>query len=68
MKKFDEVGYIIAYENGELKGQEILELFSNLIKSGRAWSLQGAYGRMAGNLIARGYLSREGEILKEAGI
>ena len=64
MKKFDEVGYIIAYENGELKGQEVLRLFSYLIKSGRAWSLQGAYGRMAGALIDRGYISKKGKILK----
>ena len=63
-KKFDEVGAIISYEAGELRGQEVLDLFSHLIKSGRAWSLQGAYGRMAGALIARGYLSAEGEILK----
>ena len=30
-----------------------------------AWNLQGAYGRMAGALIDRGYLSNTGEILKE---
>jgi len=63
-KKFDEVGAIISYEAGELRGQEVLDLFSHLIKSGRAWSLQGAYGRMAGALINRGYLSAKGEILK----
>lgn len=63
-KKFDEVGYIIAYEQGELRGQEVLELFSYLIKTGKAWTLQGAYGRQAGALIDRGYLSKQGKILK----
>jgi hypothetical protein len=58
------VDKIIAYEGGELRGQEVLDLFSYLIKTGQAWSLQGSYGRMAENLIDRGYLSAEGKILK----
>ena len=65
MAKFDEVGYIIAYEQGELRGQEVLRLFSHLIKTGSAWSLQGSYGRMAGSLIDRGYISAKGKILKD---
>jgi hypothetical protein len=64
MIKFNEVDYIIAYEQGELRGYKVLELFSNLIKTGKAWNLQGSYGRMAGNLIDRGYLSNKGDILK----
>jgi len=66
MKKFNEVDYIIAYEQGELKGQDVLRLFSHLIKTGKAWSLQGSYGRQAQNLIDRGYLSAQGKILKTA--
>ena len=31
-KKFDITGAIISYEAGELRGQEVLELFSHLIK------------------------------------
>ena len=64
MKKFDEIGYIVAYENGELRGDKVLRLFSELIKTGKAWSLQGSYGRQAEALINRGYLSAEGKILK----
>ena len=64
MKKFNEVDYIIAYEQGELRGQEVLKLFSHLIKTGKAWVLQGSYGRQAQNLIDRGYLSIKGKILK----
>jgi len=64
MAKFNEVDYIISYEAGELRGDKVLKLFSHLIKTGRAWSLQGAYGRMAVNLIDRGYLSKQGKILK----
>jgi hypothetical protein len=59
------VNQIIAYEAGELKGNEVIRLFSKLIKNGMAWSLQGSYGRMAESLIDRGYLSAKGKILKE---
>lgn len=65
-KKFDLTGAIISYEAGELRGDKVLELFSHLVKNGMAWSLQGCYGRMAEALIDRGYLSRQGEILKIA--
>lgn len=64
MLKIKELDYIIAYEQGELRGQKVLELFSHLIKTGRAWSLQGSYGRMAGRLIDEGYISKQGKILK----
>lgn len=65
MAKFNEIDYIIAYEQGELRGDKVLKLFSYLIKTGKAWNLQGSYGRMAGNLIDRGYISAQGDILKE---
>jgi hypothetical protein len=61
---FDEVGQIMAYEQGDLDTPAILNLFSELIKNGHAWSLQGSYGRTAKALIDNGYLSQEGEILK----
>ena len=64
MPKIDELSYIIAYESGDLRGNKVLQLFSSLIKTGKAWSLQGSYGRMAQNLIERGYISDKGEILK----
>jgi hypothetical protein len=64
MAKFNLVDNIMAYEQGELRGQKVLELFSHLIKTGQVWTLQGSYGRMAQNLIERGYLSAKGEILK----
>jgi hypothetical protein len=64
MTKFNELNSIIAYEQGELRGNEVLRLFSHLIKNGKAWSLQGSYGRMAGRLIDEGYISAQGKILK----
>ena len=65
MSNFSEVDYIISYEQGELRGQKVLDLFSHLIKTGKAWSLQGCYGRQAQALIEGGYISAEGKILKD---
>ena len=46
---------VIAYEQGELDEEGILELFQELINSGMAWKLQGSYGRTAKALIDAGY-------------
>ena len=56
---------IIAYETGELRAEDTLKLFAELIKTGKAWQLQGSlYGRPARALIEQGYISKEGKILK----
>jgi hypothetical protein len=60
----DNISKIIAYENGELTDNEIIELFGDLIKSGMAWSLQGHYGRTAKSLIDGGYINNTGKIIK----
>ena len=46
---------VIAYEQGELDEEGIIELFQELINSGMAWKLQGSYGRTAKALIDAGY-------------
>ena len=61
MKLIDK---IIAYESGELRAEDILKLFSYLIKTGQVWTLQGHYGRIASDLIKGGYISDKGKILK----
>lgn len=48
------IDQIIAFENGELGEEEVIELFQALIDSGQAWSLQGYYGRTAAALIDAG--------------
>jgi len=58
------VDKIIDYESGDLEFPETLELFSELIKVGTVWQLQGHYGRVASVLIDNGYISKTGEILK----
>jgi hypothetical protein len=51
----DQVDKIIAFEQGELDEDGIIQLFQELIDSGLVWQLQGSYGRMARNLINAGY-------------
>ena len=64
-KTYDLIGAMMDYEMGDLENNEILELFSGLVKSGMAWSLQGSYGRQAMALIESGYIDQDGNILME---
>ena len=61
---FDCVGAIMEFEQGDLDADGIIALFSHLIETGLAWSLQGSYGRLAKSLIERGYIDRKGKVLK----
>jgi len=65
MKNYPLLENIIAYESGELPQEDFLPFFAELVRSGKAWILQGCYGRQAQNLIENGYISREGKILKD---
>ncbi len=58
------VDKLMAFEDGELSDNETIELFSELVKSGMAWQLQGFYGRFAKDLIEQGFLDKNGKILK----
>jgi len=64
----DLVSRIVAFEQGELGRDAILELFSALVANGQAWTLQGSYGRMAKSLIDNGYLDTSGNILDYNGL
>jgi len=61
---FDLVSALMDYEAGDLDGMGTLELFSHLVSTGQAWSLQGHYGRNADALINAGWLDSRGEILR----
>jgi hypothetical protein len=56
---------IISFEERQSTVEEVLELFSVLIQTGMAWSLQGSYGRTARHLIDQGSLSEDGTITHE---
>ena len=60
------ISKIIDYENGDLGTWGVIELFSQLIKNGQAWTLQGSYGRSARDLIESGFLTADGDITDKA--
>ena len=61
----DVIDQIIAYENGELDDEGALTMFSDMVRTGQVWTLQGAYGRTANELIKQGFIERKsGKILK----
>lgn len=58
------VDKIMDFESGKLDDNGVLELFSELIKTGKAWTLQGSYGRMAKHLIDEEFIDPQGKILR----
>ena len=59
----DFLDQIMDYESGELNEKETIEMFSDMVKSGVAWSLQGSYGRTADVLIFNEVIDKAGNIL-----
>jgi hypothetical protein len=57
-----DVQDIIAYEQGTLTRRQTLELFSELIRTGTAFELQGSYGRAAVWYLGSGYILPNGDI------
>jgi hypothetical protein len=59
----DRLDYIMRYEAADMvTNREVLALFSDLVQTGAAWSLQGSYGRQAQALIDAGYLDEQGRV------
>jgi saccharopine dehydrogenase-like NADP-dependent oxidoreductase len=56
---------IVEYESGEMCLKEQVKLFSDLVKSGVAYTLQGIYGRTAKRMIAHGLFDEKGVINQE---
>lgn len=51
-----EVDFIISWEEGRLNDKNTIKLFQHLEKTGRAYTLQGNYGRTAVRLIGAGLI------------
>jgi hypothetical protein len=66
------VKFIMDFESGNLNAKGTAELFSYLVKTGQAWTLQGTYGRTAMSLIDVGIINKKGTInrkkLEEIGL
>ena len=56
------INSISDYENGDLGFVEIIELLSDLMKSGTINHLQGNYGRTACHLVEEGLIESNGTI------
>lgn len=52
------IDFIMAFEDGNVTEEELIEGFQELIDSGVAWQLQGVYGRTAMSLIEAGLCRR----------
>ena len=46
----------MRYEDGQMDEEEFTEFFQELVDSGKAWRLQGHYGRTAMALIENGVI------------
>jgi hypothetical protein len=57
------IDQIIDFENGMLSEVEEIKFFSNLVRTGMAWQLQGMYGRHAKSLIDNRVIDIEGNVL-----
>jgi hypothetical protein len=64
--------FIMDFESGNINLEATAELFSYLVQTGQAWTLQGTYGRTAMDLINAGIINRNGRInrkkLQEMGL
>lgn len=54
MNKIPTVNEIMAYEDGQMDEETMIDFFQRLVDSGMAWQLQGHYGRTAKSLIDQG--------------
>ncbi len=55
---------IIAYENGDTNLTQEIKLFAKLVETGKAWTLQGHYGRIAQEMIDLEFINKDGRVLK----
>ena len=53
-----DVSVIMAYGEGSLDDNQVIEMVQHGINPGWIWSLQGHYGRLASDLIKNGSCTR----------
>ena len=62
--EIDLTDLIIDYENGDLNLTQEILLFAKLVETGRAWKLQGHYGRIAMEMIDLEFINEDGKVLR----
>jgi len=58
----DIVDAVMDFEEGNMSEVELVNFFQKIIQSGVVWNLQGVYGRIAVDLIERGWCYRVDDI------
>ena len=53
-----DVSVLVAYEEGDLTDDQLIEMVQHGIDHDWIWQLQGHYGRLAANLIESGLCTR----------
>ena len=53
-RMIQNIDKILAFENGEMDDEQLIEFFQEMIDTGVVWQLQGVYGRTASMLINEG--------------
>jgi hypothetical protein len=51
------VDELIAYEEGQITGDEEIAFFERLVETGTCWQLRGHYQRVAATLMEAGLIS-----------
>ena len=51
------VDQLIAYEEGQITGDQEIAFFERLVEKGTCWQLQGHYLRMAATLMEAGLIN-----------
>ena len=62
-----DITELMAFEDGSLDDDQVIDLFQRLVNSGLAWQLQGFYGRTASRLINEGLVIPRIKPLKARG-
>lgn len=62
--EIDLTDLIIDYENGDLNLTQEILLFAKLVETGRAWKMQGHYGRIAMEMIDLEFINKDGKVLR----
>ena len=62
--EIDLTDLIIDYENGDLNLTQEILLFAKLVETGKAWRLQGHYGRIATEMIDLEFINKDGKVLR----
>jgi len=59
MNQDELIEYINEFESGEISNDRLILFFQYLVDTGKAWTLQGVYGRTAESLINQGLVKEK---------